>query len=293
MLVNNSMYYAVRKGIQPGIYNNWKECEKQIKGYKGAKFRKFENIIDAKNFIKNFKETKVIPLNNFFTINILENENKTTPEIINVYTDGSCYGNGCKISYGGSGGFFGESDKRNFSFPIIGNVTNNIAELKAILKVLDILELSIKNKENIVIYTDSEYSIKCFTTYGLKLYKNMWKSNNNKPIPNIYLIKKGYEIVKKNQNIKFIHIDAHTGKQDIHSRSNEHADELARKGMLESIDNSNNLGLNKFKKGKYKNKTINSVFNIDKTYLIWYLNTKPYTKENVFIYILKKFLQNK
>ena len=284
------MFYAVSKGLEPGIYGNWKECQKQIKGYKGAKFKKFESIIDAKNFIKNtsISETKVIPLDKFFNIKV---EEKIEENSINVYTDGSCYGNGLKVSYGGYGGYFGYNDLRNFYYPIVGKSTNNIGELKAILTVLNILELEIKNKNNIVIYTDSEYSIKCFTTYGNKLYKNMWKSNNNKPIPNLELIKQGYDIIKQNKNIKFIHIDAHTGKQDIHSKSNEEADQLARKGMFKSIDCANNLGFNKFKKGKYKNKTINDIFNIDKSYLIWYLNTKPYKGENVFIYILKKYIE--
>ena len=29
--------YSVYKGYQPGIYNSWDECKKQIDGYSGAK----------------------------------------------------------------------------------------------------------------------------------------------------------------------------------------------------------------------------------------------------------------
>ena len=36
-------YYVVWQGKTPGIYLTWKECEAQIKGQKGAKFKGFEN----------------------------------------------------------------------------------------------------------------------------------------------------------------------------------------------------------------------------------------------------------
>lgn len=29
-------FYAVRKGVTPGIYNSWKDCQDQITGYPGA-----------------------------------------------------------------------------------------------------------------------------------------------------------------------------------------------------------------------------------------------------------------
>jgi len=284
------MFYAVRKGIQPGIYNNWSECEKQIKGFKGSQFKKFASIIDAKEFIKSGNvERKTLYLDNFFPIKITENPNKMN--YINVYTDGSCYGNGSKIAYGGYGAYFGENDVRNFSLPTISDIpTNNIAELMAILHVFEILNKEIIDNIPIMIFTDSEYSIKCFTTYGEKLYKNMWKSNNNKSIPNLELIKKGYNIVKLHPTIKFKHILAHTRKKDIHSLSNDKADTLAKRGMFKSIDMSNNIGLNKFKKGQYKNKTLNYVLNIDKNYINWYYKTKPYTREETFLYILGKFI---
>ena len=36
-------YYAVRKGREIGIFTDWSECEKQIKGYSGAEFKSFFN----------------------------------------------------------------------------------------------------------------------------------------------------------------------------------------------------------------------------------------------------------
>lgn len=34
-------YYAVANGYTPGIYSTWKECEKQIKGFRGARLAVF------------------------------------------------------------------------------------------------------------------------------------------------------------------------------------------------------------------------------------------------------------
>lgn len=46
-----SSFYAVKEGFQKGIYNTWEECEKQIKGFSGAKYKKFSNKNDALIFL--------------------------------------------------------------------------------------------------------------------------------------------------------------------------------------------------------------------------------------------------
>lgn len=44
-------FYAVAKGISPGIYGTWTECEKNVKGYKGAIFKKFSSREEAEAFL--------------------------------------------------------------------------------------------------------------------------------------------------------------------------------------------------------------------------------------------------
>lgn len=44
-------YYAVKVGANPGIYGTWPECEKQVKGFKGAKYKSFSTLDEAKEFI--------------------------------------------------------------------------------------------------------------------------------------------------------------------------------------------------------------------------------------------------
>ena len=60
--------------------------------------------------------------------------------MICIYTDGSCINNGKKNAKAGIGVYFGKDDKRNISKRIKGKQTNNIAELKAILKAIKILK---------------------------------------------------------------------------------------------------------------------------------------------------------
>ena len=45
-------FYAVKIGKNPGIYENWKECEEQVKGFKGAKFEKFNTKDEAIRYLE-------------------------------------------------------------------------------------------------------------------------------------------------------------------------------------------------------------------------------------------------
>lgn len=142
---------------------------------------------------------------------------------INVYTDGACSDNGKPNAKAGIGVYFNENDIRNISRRVKGKQSNNTAELSAIIEVYKILEKEINNNVHIAIYTDSQYSIRCATSYGRKMESINWK----KHIPNIEMVKIIYNIFKNNKYIKLFHIKAHTGKQDIHSLGNEQADRLA------------------------------------------------------------------
>lgn len=45
-------YYAVAKGIKPGIYTSWNVCKQNVSGYKGAVFKKFVSVKQAQQFIE-------------------------------------------------------------------------------------------------------------------------------------------------------------------------------------------------------------------------------------------------
>jgi ribonuclease HI len=149
-----------------------------------------------------------------------------------VYTDGACSNNGKTNARAGIGIFFGIDDPRNISQKVEGKQTNNIAELTAILKVYPIIESDINNCKNVIIFTDSEYAIKCVTTYGEKCCNKGWLQD----IPNKELVRKTYETYKNHPNIQIQYVKAHTNNQDLHSIGNFYADKLANEAIEKDLD---------------------------------------------------------
>jgi|TARA_B100001093_G_scaffold281517_1_gene268954 ribonuclease HI len=192
------MYYSVFKGFNKGIYKSWKECEKEVKGYKGAIYKKFKLESDAILFLNNGVK-------------------KEERNIIKVYTDGSCINNGKKGSKAGIGIFFGNEDKRNVSRKLnLDRVTNNVAELSALIEALDILK---NESRDVIIYTDSKYCILCCTSYGDKQRLKDWSDN----IPNKDLVMEVYNKYREKDNIRLEYVIGHSNIYE-----NEMADKLAR-----------------------------------------------------------------
>lgn len=44
-------FYAVAKGFVPGIYFTWDDCNKQVRGFSGAKYKKFTTLQEAEVFM--------------------------------------------------------------------------------------------------------------------------------------------------------------------------------------------------------------------------------------------------
>jgi len=212
MLHTRMPFYAVANGRTNAVFLNWSDCNDSVKGYKHALYKKFDTKEEADHFMKvNEKNT----LNHSSSICF-------DPDYY-VYTDGSCSNNGKDNALAGIGVFFGITDCRNISKKIMGKQTNNTAELSAIIETYSIIENDIVNGIKIAIVSDSEYAIKCVSSYGEKCSNKGW----NVDIPNKELVKTAYEMYKNKANIQFIHIKAHTNNTDIHSRGNDQADKLA------------------------------------------------------------------
>jgi len=227
-------YYAVANGRNIGIFSIWNDCNNSVKGYKNSLYKKFDTIEEANNFIQINSENIVdIKIQNniktfFDAITPLKKRNEKE-EIIDfnphyyVYTDGACSNNGKYNALAGIGIFFGINDNRNMSKKIEGKQTNNTAELSAIIETYYIIENDIIDGKKIAIVSDSEYAIKCASSYGEKCFKKGW----NVDIPNKELVKTAYNMYKDKLNIQFMHVKAHTNNTDIHSSGNDNADKLA------------------------------------------------------------------
>ncbi len=46
-MAKKKKYYAVWEGHETGVFDNWKDCERAIKGYPAAKYKSFENEAQA------------------------------------------------------------------------------------------------------------------------------------------------------------------------------------------------------------------------------------------------------
>lgn len=203
-------FYGVRVGRNIGIFDTWKECQKSINGFSGAEFKSFLTLEETEKYIKND--------NNIKDNNIKDNNIK----YIKVYTDGACSNNGKPNAKAGIGVFFAEGDPRNYSGNFDGKQTNNIAEIKAIIKAYEILENEILENKHVLIFSDSKYAINAASSYGKKQDKNGWSIN----IPNKKLVREIYELFK-DKNVEFRHVLAHTNGTDLNSIGNRTADILA------------------------------------------------------------------
>lgn len=108
--------------------------------------------------------------------------------------------------------------------------TNNMSELNSIILGLK----SLKYRCKVKVYTDSNYSLQCITTWIPKWYKNGWKTSNNNPVKNKDLIIELYNLCNYHE-VEFIKVKAHSGVE-----GNEIVDKLAysaAKNLLEEYKN--------------------------------------------------------
>ena len=148
-------YYTVWEGVNPGVYNSWKECEKQIKGYEGAKFKSFETIKEAQDAFmsscweyigKNAVNTKPTP-------NYRNLPSSEQPKLNSIAVDAACSGNPGKMEYRGVDVNTGIEIFRQGPFE---NGTSNIGEFLAIVHALALFN---KTNPHIPVYTDSKTAL--------------------------------------------------------------------------------------------------------------------------------------
>ncbi|SEQ01909.1 ribonuclease HI [Lachnospiraceae bacterium NE2001] len=50
-MADKKNYYAVKKGVNPGIYETWAECQANVHGFSGAIFKGFKTLAEAEEFM--------------------------------------------------------------------------------------------------------------------------------------------------------------------------------------------------------------------------------------------------
>lgn len=142
-------YYVVWKGVKPGVYASWAECEMQIKAFEGALYKSFESLnLAEKAFASKPHQYIGKPKS---TIASLIQDFK--PVIPSISVDAACAGNPGLMEYRGVDT---ETKQQIFHNGPYRNGTNNIGEFLAIVHALALLK---KHKSDLPVYTDSQTAL--------------------------------------------------------------------------------------------------------------------------------------
>jgi ribonuclease HI len=143
-------YYVVWQGVTPGVYTSWNDCQLQIKGYAGAKYKSFDTKEEAEHAYASspydYIKRKVIPSSPqslLLSPTIIENS---------LAVDAACSGNPGPMEYRG---VHVGSRQELFRFgPMKG--TNNIGEFLALVHGLALLK---QKGYDMPVYSDSVNAI--------------------------------------------------------------------------------------------------------------------------------------
>lgn len=141
----------------------------------------------------------------------------TTPETIEIYTDGACSGNP------GPGGWGALLRYKGVEKEICGGeklTTNNRMELMAAIMALEAL----KRESHARLHTDSVYLRDGITKWIHNWKRNGWRTADKKPVKNAELWQR-LELALETHDVSFHWVKGHAGHD-----GNERADELARRG---------------------------------------------------------------
>jgi len=138
--------------------------------------------------------------------------------IVEIYTDGACSGN---PGPGGWGVFIKLKDNNVELSGGEEETTNNRMELMAAIKALEYFD----NKNEIILYTDSNYVKDGITKWISNWKKNNWKTSNKKPVKNKDLWIRLDEAINE-KSINWQWVKGHDGNE-----GNEQADYLARSAL--------------------------------------------------------------
>ena len=154
-----------------------------------------------------------------------------------VFTDGACSSNGRPGAKAGYAVWFPEHRELSTSsrLPDTEAQTNQRAELSAIHRSIVILDEKGYHDEDIVIYTDSDYSINCLTKWIPGWVARGWKTSDGKTVLHQDLIRDVSARLSKFKSHRFVHVKAHTGGSDDLSVNNDIVDRMARSTIDETV----------------------------------------------------------
>lgn len=164
MAKKKQKYYVVWQGNRPGIYDSWEECEKQIKGVGGARYKSYESRALAEQALRlgpelaasvverQVKGEPMLSVDEMGMTVVRAGAVGSKPELRSIAVDAACSGNPGVMEYQG---VYVASRTQLFHFKAPKG-TNNIGEFLAIVHGLAYLK---KNNMSEILYSDSVNAI--------------------------------------------------------------------------------------------------------------------------------------
>ena len=259
-------FYAVKRGIIPGVYTSWNEAKAQVFGKgvpKFVVFKKFETRELAEAFMQESQDSKDkagsgkgsednvvdnnVADNNVVDNNVADNsvadnnvadnsvaDNSVADKIqvqedektLICFTDGSATKNGKKDAKASYAVVWPYHEERN-SAGLVYPATNNRGEFTGLIKGLEIAdEIDPSRMKTLVAYTDSMLLINSVTKWLPKWQKNDYKTATGKQVANLDLVKLLEEATTKRKVI-LKHVKAHQKSDNWDAKYNNLADQLA------------------------------------------------------------------
>lgn len=161
-MAEKKKFYVVWEGREPGVYDNWEDCQAQVDMYPGAKYKSFKSQEEAVMAYRGSGEEEGelltrIALKNIESITAQPTGDYSRIPEINlsaIAVDGACSGNPGIMEYRGVKVATGEEV---FHVGPLEDGTNNVAEFLAIVHALALLFR--RNDSVTPVYTDSKTAV--------------------------------------------------------------------------------------------------------------------------------------
>lgn len=148
--MSKNKFYVVWKGRNPGVYDAWEACKKEVEGFEGALYKGFPDKASAdaafERGFTGFEKKAAVQVD----LNVTEK-----PVSPAVAVDAACSGNPGKMEYQGLFVDFGTQPATTvqlFKSPVFENGTNNIGEFLAIVHALAWMK---QKRVSYPVYSDS------------------------------------------------------------------------------------------------------------------------------------------
>ncbi|CAA6798732.1 MAG: Ribonuclease HI-related protein 3 [uncultured Aureispira sp.] len=148
-MAKKTKFYVVWEGNKTGIFKTWKECQKHIKGYSGAKYKSFGSMREAEDAFSGSYFDAITPTKK----KQIDPSLAGIPVWKSIAVDAACSGNPGLMEYQGVDTSTG---KRLFHLGPLQHGTNNVGEFLALVHGLAFLQ---QHKSTLPIYTDSKIAM--------------------------------------------------------------------------------------------------------------------------------------